>query len=89
MVPKLYNMIGNEIFISTVSSEALEKVKLLGVETGGIWIESKTLTDGFLALSESKVLPNTPMVFLPYSRLKGIIGVIEGAPSFDEKALGL
>jgi hypothetical protein len=88
MVPKLKSMIGSFIFVSIISAGELEKVKLLGVEFGGIWIESKKLIEGFLALSESKILSNTPIIFIPYSRLSGIITVTD-VPTIGEKLLEL
>ena len=88
MVPKLKNMIGEFIFLSLVSGPDLVKVKLIGVEFGGIWIEHKKLSEGFLSMSESKMLPNTPIVFIPYSALKSIIAAL-GVPLIDETLLDI
>jgi hypothetical protein len=88
MVPKLKSMIGSFIFVSIISAGELQKVKLLGVEFGGIWIESKNLIEGFLAVSKSTIQPNTPIVFIPYSRLTGIITAVD-VPAIGEKLLDL
>jgi hypothetical protein len=88
MTPKLKSMIGSFIFVRLVSGDELQKLKLLGVEFGGIWVESEQLTAGFVSLSEGKMIANTPVVFLPYARLAAIVAAMD-MPAFDEKSLGL
>ena len=64
----------------------LQRVKLHGVETGGIWIESQAITNE--ALGTLSGAPKTLVVFVPYHEVAFALGTI-GEPSQVEKAFGV
>ena len=64
------------------------QVKLVGVDWGGIWIESQNLVNTLLQASGQAASHSTPVVFLPYGELSSAIVSIPQT-ALDEKAFGL
>lgn len=77
-----------QIMAPDLHSEQIEIVKLLGVEAGGIWIESQMLTEDMLRRHNAAAMPMTIGFFLPYNKISFICAATEGI-SLDEKAFGL
>jgi hypothetical protein len=87
---QLSEFIGQDILLSipSLTSTKIQKAKLLGVETGGIWIESELINTTLLRAANLAALPHGPRVFFPYGQIAVLI-VGGGAPALDERAFGL
>ena len=83
-------MIGQHILvkINRIDQTKYQDVKLLGVEAGGLWIESQTLTNAMLQAMQIPSAPKTAAFFFPYHEISFAISAIEG-PSLDEKSFGV
>jgi hypothetical protein len=64
------------------------KVKIIGVDVGGIWIESQSFTQALLHAINEQATPRTPVFFLPYHEIAVAIASID-VPGLDEKAFGV
>jgi hypothetical protein len=87
---QLSDYIGQEIvlLIPIIDPLKFQKVKLLGVETGGIWIESQTLLNVILKqLGQQSALMSVAH-FFPYHEVRFGFVSIEGA-ALNEKAFGV
>jgi hypothetical protein len=86
---QLSDFVGHEIvvMIPKIDAENVQTVKLLGVEAGGIWIESQSLTNTLLAAG-SVATSRTIGFFLPYSQILFAVAAGQGI-SLNEKAFGL
>jgi poly(3-hydroxyalkanoate) synthetase len=87
---QLSDYIDQEIVLAIpfIHPTTFQKVKLLGVEAGGIWIESQTLINMVLKATETATALRTLAFFFPYHELKfGFVG-IEG-PALNEEAFGV
>jgi hypothetical protein len=86
---KLDDFIGEEIKISIpYLGEEFENVKLHGVESGGIWIESQHATNIVLAASGASGIPKAIVLFFPYSQIRLAMVFAPGA-SLNEKSFGV
>lgn len=88
---KLEDLVGGSILVQMPRSgdEArLWRMKLLGVEAGGIWVESQDITNRILQTVGVTSATRTPIVFLPYHQISlAMTSIPETA--LDEKAFGL
>ncbi|MGB9233965.1 MAG: hypothetical protein WCC04_06095 [Terriglobales bacterium] len=87
---QLSDYIGQEIvlMIPTIDPVNLQKVKLLGVEAGGVWIESQTLINHILKRVGSATAPRSIAFLYPYHELRfGFVGI--AGPALNEKAFGV
>jgi hypothetical protein len=86
---QLSDYIGQEIALMTplIEDKDAWHVKLVGVEAGGIWIESKALTSLLLEIAEQKSAPKMPVLFVPYHSL-AFAAVFVDAPTQDGSAPG-
>jgi hypothetical protein len=87
---KFENLIGQHILLKVhrIDPTVYQHVKLLGVEAGGLWIESQTLTNAMLQAMGVASAPKTAAFFFPYHEISFAITSIEG-PALDEKAFGI
>jgi len=87
---QLSDYIGQEIvlLIPTIHPIEFQKVKLLGVEAGGVWIESQTLINLILKKTGFASAPKPLAFFYPYHELRSGFVAIEG-PALNEKAFGV
>jgi hypothetical protein len=86
-MPSLKDFVGKTIFalIPFIHGEIVQVLKLHGVEPGGIWVESQTLTDLLLARVGRTAAPKTAIFFLPYQQIVFVLGSLD-VPSLSEKA---
>jgi len=87
---QLSDYIGQEIvlFIPALHTTDFQKVRLLGVEAGGVWIESQTLINIILKNAGIASAPKSLAFFYPYHELRfGFVGI--GGPALNEKAFGV
>jgi len=87
---QLSDYIGQEIvlFIPTIHPTNFQKVTLMGVDAGGVWIYSQTLLNMMLKSIGRATSPKSVAFFYPYHELRfGYVG-IEG-PALNEKAFGV
>lgn len=89
-MPTLEGLIGHSIVIRSVPlhEEHPVKVKLVGIENGGLWIESQDATNHWLAEMKQQATPKTLVWFLPYAQIAWIMGSGD-YPALSEKAFGL
>ena len=74
-----------DIMIPWIDPTFAQSVKLLGVEAGGIWVESQTLTNHALKVIGQTSAPKSLAFFFPYHAVQSAFAAIEG-PALDEKA---
>jgi hypothetical protein len=63
-------------------------VKLHGIETHGIWIESQDFTNELMEKFQFSSSRTTPLVFVPFDKLDFIIAALDSL-SLSEPAFGL
>ena len=89
---KFSDVIGQEIAISipylAEGTGKLQRVKLVGVEAGGIWIESQELIDIVLEGANLASAPRTPVFFFPYSQIVFAVSSTDSV-ALSEKAFDL
>jgi hypothetical protein len=66
----------------------LQKVKVLGVEAGGLWLESQEVTNILLETAGAPSAPRTLAIFLPWHQISEGAHSVDG-PSLNEKAFGV
>jgi hypothetical protein len=74
--------------IPAIDAEKFQNVKLLGVEAGGIWVESQTLITMALKTAGQATAENSLAFFFPYREIRFGFVPIDG-PALDEKAFGV
>jgi hypothetical protein len=87
---QLSDFIGQSIIvvIPAIDREKFQTVRLLGVEIGGIWIESQAINGHMLKAFNAGAMSESPRAFFPYSQITfALVG--GGPPALDEKAFGL
>jgi hypothetical protein len=70
------------------SNTVLQFVKLHGVETGGLWLESQKATNDFLTRIGAQAAPKTAVFFVPYHQITLVIASLD-SPSLNEKSFGV
>jgi hypothetical protein len=73
--------------VPMIHEKELQELTVRGVEAGGIWVESKELTEGFL---EKLGVPaiQTPVFFVPFHAIKLAFYPSESL-ALSEKAFGV
>ena len=61
-------------------------VRLHGVEAGGVWIESQTMTDLLLQTFKLQAASKTPIFFVPYHEITFLLTSID-VPALNETSL--
>jgi hypothetical protein len=89
-MPELQKMIGQTIVASVpaIDRVKLQKLILHGVESGGLWVESQTMTNALLARVGLAAAPKTAIFFLPFHQISFLIESLN-VPSLSEKAFGV
>jgi hypothetical protein len=86
-------LIGDSIYVRSplIHSTNIKEVKLVGVEAGGLWIESQELTNLVLdSYADPTIVGSrkTPLFFLPYHQISMVLTTIDGLV-LREKAFGV
>jgi len=83
-------LIGSDVLvlIPRIGQVNYQRVKVIGVEPGGIWIESQEFVNAMLHAIKAPVAPKTPVFFVPFHEIATAIASIPG-PALDEKAFGV
>lgn len=78
---KLSDLVGSKILILSkwfsAEAEDFESVVLHGVEAGGIWIETMKINEAILQRFSTTMHDTTPVVFLPYHLITGIVSAVD------------
>jgi hypothetical protein len=84
------DFVGQEIvvLIKQISPTLLQKVTLLGVENGGIWVHSQELTNKMLSQLGHASAPTSMAFFYPYCEISFAMKNIPGI-ALNETAFGL
>jgi hypothetical protein len=87
---QLSDYVGQEIvlLIPSIDPKLFQKVRLLGVEPGGVWVESQTLMNMFLKSVRQPSAPKSLAFFYPYHELRFGFVAIEGV-ALNETAFGV
>ena len=91
-MPSLTDLIGEEIALELITpfirseSGKSTRVKLIAVETAGIWVEFPDTTE--ILLAATGALPRTPVFFFPFSQVRCIF-MMDDIVALSEKAFGL
>lgn len=86
----LDSLIGQMILIlPTWSQDGIYlRANLIGVDPGGVWVDSQEITEYVLRSLGAQATPKSLAVFLPFAQLRFAIAARD-VPSLDEKAFGL
>lgn len=76
------------VLIPMIHPTKVQAVKLLGVEAGGIWIESQDLTSTILRASGKSSANKVIGFFFPFAQITFAMASLEGV-SLNEAAFGL
>jgi hypothetical protein len=76
------------VLIPKLDPVKLKVVKVVGVEAGGVWIESQEITNTLLQMLKVSSAPKRPLFFFPYHQITLAMYAMPGT-SLDEKAFGL
>ena len=87
---QLSDLVGDRLalLVPMIHGTELQTVNLLGVEAGGIWVESQKFTNQLLQGLGAQSFPRTPVFFLPYHQIAVAMSSVDG-PALDEKAFGV
>ena len=68
---KFEQMIGKQILalIPILSGEIVQEITIRGVEAGGLWIESETISKAWLQKLDLPVM-RAPIFFVPYHEIR-------------------
>ena len=86
----LASMVGEVIIarIPLLDAEGMTLVKLHGIETHGIWIESQDFTNELMERFRFSSSRTTPLVFVPFDKVDFIIASLDSL-SLSERSFGL
>jgi hypothetical protein len=89
-MPDLKSMVGKEItaLVPLFDKTEVQKFKLHGVETAGIWVESQSVTNVFLEKVGVQTAPKTMIFLLPWHQIAFIWDSVD-VPSLSEKGFGI
>lgn len=87
---QLSDYIGKEIIviIPLIEPDHYQTVKLLGVETGGIWIESQEMINKVYSPIAVAASERTPTFFFPYHQIDFAMADVAGM-ALNESAFGV
>jgi hypothetical protein len=84
----LSDLIGKEIvaLVPVLHKTNWQKMKLINVETSGIWIEYRPIIDSALKTRDITASPKTAVFFLPFSQIHFVLGSLD-MPYISDEAL--
>jgi len=85
-VPSLDEMAGQEIIalVPLIDKIKLQKLKLHGVEAGGIGVESQSMSELLMQATGVNKKKKTALFFLPFSQIVFVTASLD-APALSEK----
>ena len=84
------DLIGENVvaMVPIIHSKTFQLLKIHGVEAGGIWVESETLTDSVLQTIGASAATKTPLFFVPFHEIRfAMYG--KDLPSISTRSLGI
>jgi hypothetical protein len=84
-------LVGKKIAISSQllgPKDELHYVMPRGIEAGGIWVESKELTQKTMENLKIQAVERTPVIFLPYHQIYVVIAHADSV-ALSESAFGI
>ena len=87
---QLSDYVGKDIILKIpyIDPDHLQTVRLLGVEAGGVWIESQEMINQLYSAVEKEGSPRTPAFFFPYHQIEwGLVGI--PGMALNERAFGI
>lgn len=87
---KLSDYIGQTLvmLIPFIEEDHYQQAKLMGVESGGVWIECQTLIDRMYSPIGAAASEKTPIFFLPYQQIL-FATVPRNGMALNESAFGV
>ncbi len=76
----LQQLIGQEIiaFVPCLNRTVWQKLKLINVEVGGLWVESKDFQEWALQTRpDVKITPKTAVLFLPFQQIVHVLASVD------------
>jgi len=88
--PSLAALVGSTIvvLIPALHPAKLQQVKLLAIESYGVWIESQAVTEQLLQFAGRAFSPRSAVFFFPWSAMTLVLSS-SASPSLSEKAFGV
>jgi hypothetical protein len=74
------------VLIPRIHEDSEEKVRVHGVEAGGVWIESQRLTNRLMTRLSASTAPKTLVFFFPYHEIVYAMVPID-VPALNETGL--
>jgi hypothetical protein len=76
----LAKLVGTNILakIPAFKGNAFVTLKLIAVETGGIWVESQDFMEEMFSGTPHTMTPNTFVLFLPFAQILAIYATVDG-----------
>ena len=85
----LRSLVGEVIVVSIPAlGDDMMLVRLISVESHGIWVESQVFTEKMFRRFACTVSSTTLVLFFPYQKIEFVVSS-EGKMCFSERALGL
>ncbi len=84
----LEKLIGKEIiaFVPHFDKVRWQKLKLINVEAGGIWVENREVLEAVLKVSGVTVTSKTAVFFLPFQQVTFVLASLD-VPYLSDEAL--
>jgi hypothetical protein len=84
----LHQLIGQEIIahVPMFHQTKWQTLKLINVETAGIWVESRDFQEWAIQNTGISITPKTAVLFLPFHQIVHILGSLD-VPYVSDKAL--
>lgn len=84
----LASLVGQDIYakIPSWQQDKIVKVRLVGVDTGGIWIESSEFMEHFMEDTPHTMTSKSAQIFVPYAQILAIYH-FGGGPWISEKVV--
>ena len=86
----LSELIGRDILVRIpfIEPDHYLTVKLIGVEAGGIWVESQQIVNRVYSAVGKAASERTPVFFFPYHQIEFAMTAVAGM-ALNEKAFGV
>jgi hypothetical protein len=87
-LPSLESLVGKQTVarISALDEQKPVVVKIVGVETAGIWVENQKFMEDMMADRKLTATPKTVVFFIPFTGIAWLTSFVD-YPSLSEKGL--